>query len=106
VCTRLSLQALPMNAAADASAPAAATITTRSPLEIVSTSSRLRLATAEAGKKLTPFHDRSDSLTSTSSQLGSSATTLTTRATDAGAGTRNRASAAELIRADSLNIRL
>src|ERR1700722_10794167 len=123
VITCLRLQASPISAAAAAFSPALATITTRSALSTSAIKSLVRPArslsqppmengspargapeNADAVRKLARCQgERASSLT-TRSLGASSAITLTVRGREFGALMRNLASAAELIRADSLSI--
>src|SRR5262245_42464060 len=112
-------------AAAPALSPALATITTRSAEAISSTRFLVRPARslsqppsekrsgalpeaapakAEAVRKLAPCHELRASSLTTRSLAASSAMTLTARGREFGASMRNFASAAELMRADSLCI--
>src|SRR5258708_14250442 len=128
VITCLTLQASPMMAAAAAFSPAVATITTRSAVLTSSTRSLVRPARSvsqppkekgsengsprrgapendDAVRKLARCHGDCASSLTMRSLWASSAITLTARGCEFGRSMRNFASAAELIRADSLCIR-
>src|SRR5262249_56074728 len=118
-------EAAPIMAGARGVWPALATITTRSAEAISSTRFLVRPARslsqppsekrsgalpeaapakAEAVRKLAPCHELRASSLTTRSLAASSAMTLTPRGPEFGASMRNFASAAELMRADSLCI--